>query len=73
MKTNSSAEKVNQNAAPADPGAAEAAGAKVDLALKERRKLVRQIPAPEAVESDRDTDWALFQALSNTDDKDDSK
>lgn len=68
MKTNSNAEKVSKNTAPADKSAAEATPVRADQALTERRKLVRQIPAPEAVESDRDTDWALFQALSSTDD-----
>lgn len=57
MKTNSKAEKVVADTAPA----------KIDLALTERRKMVRNIPAPEAVESDRDTDWALFQALTSPD------
>jgi hypothetical protein len=37
---------------------------KPDLGLAERRKLIRPLPAPEAVESEGDTDWALFQALS---------
>ncbi len=34
-----------------------------DLGIVERRKVVRTIPAPLAVESDGDTDWAVFQAL----------
>ena len=37
---------------------------KQDLGLAERRKLIRPLPAPEAVESEGDADWALFQALS---------
>jgi hypothetical protein len=41
------------------------AEAKADLGLTERRKMIRPLPAPQAVESDGDTDWALFQPLSD--------
>lgn len=34
-----------------------------DLGFVERRHVVRTLPAPLAVESDGDTDWANFQAL----------
>jgi hypothetical protein len=34
-----------------------------DLGFVERRKVVRTLPAPLAVESNGDTDWANFQAL----------
>lgn len=34
-----------------------------DLGLTERRRLVRPLPAPEAVESDGDSAWAAFQSL----------
>ena len=37
---------------------------KQDSGLAERRKLIRPLPTPEAVESEGDTDWALFQSLS---------
>lgn len=42
---------------------------KQDLGLAERRKAIRPLPAPEAVESERDTDWALFQSLSGEEPK----
>jgi hypothetical protein len=53
----------------ADPQADTKAGKvtspeKPDQGLAERRKLIRPLPTPEAVESEGDTDWALFQALS---------
>ena len=38
---------------------------KPDPGLSERRKMIRTLPVPDAVESERDTDWALFQALSD--------
>ena len=31
--------------------------------ITDRRKTVRTLPIPLAVESDRDSDWALFEAL----------
>ena len=34
-----------------------------DLDLKERRKFIRPLPSPEAVESNGDSDWAAFNAL----------
>jgi hypothetical protein len=37
----------------------------MDLGLVERRRSTRPLPVPEAVESQGDTDWAVFQALSN--------
>jgi hypothetical protein len=36
----------------------------MDLGLVERRRTVRPLPVPDAVESNGDTDWATFQALS---------
>jgi hypothetical protein len=35
----------------------------MDLGLVERRRTVRPLPVPDAVESNRDTDWAPFQTL----------
>jgi hypothetical protein len=35
----------------------------VDADTIERRKLVRPLPVPDAVENDGDTDWDAFQAL----------
>ena len=34
-----------------------------ELGFVERRKAVRTLPVPLVVESDGDTDWAVFQAL----------
>ena len=34
-----------------------------DLGLSERRRSIRPLPVPDAVESNGDTDWATFQAL----------
>lgn len=34
-----------------------------DLGLTERRRSVRPLPAPEAVENDGDSAWAAFQSL----------
>ncbi len=41
---------------------AEALAKPVDLGLAERRKFIRTLPVPLAVESEGDTDWAVFQA-----------
>jgi hypothetical protein len=34
-----------------------------DLGIAERRHFIRPLPTPQAVESDGDTDWAVFQSL----------
>ena len=34
-----------------------------DLGMAERRKMIRPLPVPEALESHGDTDWAAFEAL----------
>ena len=57
-----------QPATPSKPKGAASAPASVtakatELGLSERRRSVRPLPIPEAVESDGDTDWAAFQAL----------
>ena len=44
---------------------AQAAASNPDLGLTERRKVIRPLPAPQAVESHADTDWALFHSLSD--------
>jgi len=44
------------------PGATEKAKP-ADLGLSERRRSIRPLPVPDAVESNGDTDWAAFQAL----------
>ncbi len=36
----------------------------VDLGIAERRHFIRPLPVADVVESDRDTDWAAFQALN---------
>jgi hypothetical protein len=53
--------------ATVDPSQAtgSAGESKSDLGLTERRKMIRPLPAPQAVESDGDTDWAMFQSLSD--------
>lgn len=51
------------------PVKADAQTQKQDTGLAERRKLIRLLPTPEVVESEGDTDWALFQALSGEDPK----
>ena len=55
--------------APTDSKADAKANAapKLDQGLSERRRVVRTLPVPEAQESEGDTDWALFQALSSDD------
>ena len=50
----------------AKPGTPES---KPDHGLSERRKMIRTLPVPDAVESERDTDWALFQSLSEAQEK----
>ena len=47
----------------------EAQTPKQDSGLAERRRAIRTLPTPEAVESEGDTDWALFQALSGEEPK----
>ncbi len=53
--------------APSDSTEKAAAAAAVDektgLGLSERRRSVRLLPVPEAVESNGDSEWAAFQAL----------
>jgi hypothetical protein len=63
MKKEVIAEKVKGAVATgaAEPGAPES---KVDLALQERRRIVRPLPVPHATESEGDSTWALFQELS---------
>ena len=41
-----------------------------DLGIAERRHFIRPIPAPDAVESDGDTDWDTFQTLISEQPKD---
>ena len=41
-----------------------------ELGLSERRRFIRPLPVPEAVESDGESDWATFQALSSETPKD---
>ena len=65
MKNNTDIDKAGKGGAAAEKAATPAQAAKIDLALTERRKIVRPIPVPHAVESEGDTDWALFQELSN--------
>jgi hypothetical protein len=65
MKTNAKTEIARKGSVPAEKGATPAQNSKIDLALTERRKIMRPIPVPHAVESEGDTDWALFQELSN--------
>jgi hypothetical protein len=36
----------------------------MDLGVVERRRTIRPLPVPDAVESNGDTDWATFQALN---------
>jgi hypothetical protein len=36
-----------------------------DLGIAERRHFIRPLPVPDAVESDRDTDWDTFQTLNS--------
>ena len=42
----------------------------VDQGITERRHFIRPLPVPDAVESDRDTDWATFQTLISEQPKD---
>ena len=52
--------------APSDStekAAAAAVDEKTGLGLSERRRSVRLLPVPEAVESNGDSEWAAFQAL----------
>jgi hypothetical protein len=65
MKTNTNIDKASKGGASAEKTATPAQPAKVDFALTERRKIIRPIPVPHTVESEGDTDWALFQELSN--------
>lgn len=65
MKTDAKTEIAGKRGVASEKGAAPSQNNKVDLALTERRQIVRPIPVPDAVESERDTDWALFQELSN--------
>jgi hypothetical protein len=51
VKANPPAVAKGGKAKPADPG------------IAERRHFIRPLPAPEAVESDGDSDWAKFQTL----------
>jgi hypothetical protein len=66
--------KDQKTAAPGDSTPAEPAprdtnpgtpASKPDHGLSERRKMIRTLPVPDAIESERDTDWALFQSLSD--------
>lgn len=41
-----------------------------DLGINERRHFIRPLPVPDAVESDRDTDWDTFQSLNSEQPKD---
>jgi hypothetical protein len=41
-----------------------------DLGIDERRHFIRPLPVPDAVESDRDTDWDTFQSLNSEQPKD---
>jgi hypothetical protein len=42
----------------------------VGLGIAERRHFIRPLPVPDAFESDGDTDWATFQALTSEKPKD---
>ena len=50
-------------AEPAQPAQPAQEPSQADLDLKERRKFIRPLPSPEAVESNGDSDWAAFNAL----------
>ena len=58
---------ISPKASPVVPPSVAADGAQgakpEDQGLIERRKFIRPLPAPQAVESTGDTDWATFQAL----------
>jgi hypothetical protein len=49
--------------APNEPVDAAQAAKVADLGIAERRRSIRPLPVPDAVESNGDTDWAAFQAL----------
>ena len=65
MKANAKTEIAGKRGVASEKGATPSQHSKIDLALTERRQIVRPIPVPHAFESERDTDWALFQELSN--------
>ena len=45
-----------------EPAAAEPEAKPVNTDLLERRKFIRPLPSPVAVESDQESDWAAFSA-----------
>lgn len=64
------ADTAKELAAPVSADAAKTAAgagmtATADPGLKERRRMVRAIPVPEAHESESDSDWAAFQELAS--------
>ncbi len=64
MKMKANTEKTGKGAVPADNPAVPVPNSMADLALMERRKIVRPLPVPQADESERDSTWALYQELS---------
>ncbi len=71
---------IMKSAKPAKPAASSSPGTDAaakdektksdDLGLSERRNFIRPLPVPHAVESDGESDWATFQALSSDPPKD---
>jgi hypothetical protein len=54
-----------KSSGPATAKADEPKPTSYDLGISERRKAVRTLPVPLAQESDGDSGWAAFQALSS--------
>jgi hypothetical protein len=74
VKTTMKIAKPAKPAAGSSPGTDAAAKDEkpqsADLGLAERRRFIRPLPVPDVVESDGDSDWATFQALSSEPPKD---
>jgi hypothetical protein len=49
--------------APNEPADAAQTDKVADLGIVERRRFIRAIPVPDAMQSNGDTDWATFQTL----------
>ena len=72
--------KITKNAKPSESAAKGKSGIDVvaieekplavDQGITERRHFIRPLPVPDAVESDRDTDWDTFQSLNSEKPKD---
>jgi hypothetical protein len=66
-KTEKQLNPINREGPSAPAGGKKAAS--LELGLTERRRLIRPLPVPEVVESDRDSVWGAYQSLTAEEDK----